>query len=197
VDWQIFTELAIDTDVSNPLSPHSLISMAHKRDLAYRYSELSTLFSILRSGDKTAIKAYFNNLKNQFNMNYKLTDEGLEVINTDLHEYREFLWDIEFEYYIKPIRQEKFHMDNVEKLKNYIHRVVYEGFAPSRTYAKKIQDAQDDTERMRAQRDMIAEATDWYVTRIHESAQSASTIPREIGVLSKSGLHSSSPETSI
>ena len=166
--------------LGNTLSVDTLKSMAHKANLAYRYTELHTLFSILRSGDKTAIKAYFNNLKTQFNMNFTLTPSGLEVINKDLNAYREFLWDVEFEYYISPIREEALHLRNMERLKKYVDKVVEKGFAPSRTYREKINVAKSKGELfdvLRAQRDMIAETTDWYVTQIHTHAQSANTVP--------------------
>lgn len=162
------------------LSIDELKRMSEKFGLVYRYSELQTLFSVMRSGDKTAIKAYFNNLKNQFNMNFTLTEKGIVVLNPSLHAYREFLWEVEHEYYIKPIRREAFHLNNVEKMNAFIRKVVEEGFTPSRTYAaiiKKAQEAGDTQAILRAQRDMIAETTDFYVTNIHMQAQSAFSAP--------------------
>jgi dGTP triphosphohydrolase len=180
--------------LGNTLPVEVLKSKAHKADLTYRYTELSSLFSILRSGDKTAIKSYFNNLKNQFNMNYRLTERGLVVVNEDLHAYREFLWDLESEYYIRPIRLEKFHLDNMRKLEQYVNRVVEEGFSPSRTYRAIIQEAKSPEDVWRAQRDMIAETTDWYVTHVNMQAQSANTLPADTSVLVSAGLQPISPE---
>lgn len=165
--------------LGNTLSVDVIKAAANKIDLAYRYTELSTLLSVLRSADKSSIKSYFNNLKNQFNMNYTMTEEGVTVINKDLHAYREFLWDIEFEYYIKPIRNRIFHEQNVGKFRNYIDRVVDGGFTPSRTYALAIEQAQSPEEKLRAQRDMIGEVTDFYVTEIHLRAQLADGVPNQ------------------
>jgi hypothetical protein len=141
------------------------------------HSELSTLFSVLGNFDKTSIKAYFNRLKNRLNMNFMPTPDGIQVINPDLHEYREFLWNIEFKYYITPIREDTFHKNNMKMLRDYIDRVVDDGFAPSRYYANKIAQATTEIERLTFQRDMIAEATDCYVTGVHETAQNADTAP--------------------
>lgn len=163
--------------LGNTIAIEPLKSMAHQADISYRYSELNTLISMIRSGDKTAIKAYFNTLKNQFNMNYTLTESGLTVINPELHAYREFLWDVEYKHYIQPIRKEPFHLSNMKKLKEYVNKVVYQGFAPSRTYAERISNAESELDVLRAQRDMIAETTDWYVTHIHKNALSAGSAP--------------------
>jgi dGTP triphosphohydrolase len=173
--------------LGNTISIDSLKSMAHQADLSYRYSELNTLISMLRSGDKTAIKAYFNTLKNQFNMNYTLSAQGLCVINPELQAYREFLWDVEMKHYIEPIRKKPFHLENMKKLEEYVDKVVVQGFAPSRTYAEKIEQADNAADVLRAQRDMIAETTDWYVTHIHKNALSAGSAPRNSHVV-KGGL---------
>ncbi len=164
--------------LGHTLSIEALKEMAHEQNLVFRYSEIQALFSIIRAGDKTAIKAYFNNLKNQFNMNYTLTPEGIKVVNEDLHAYREFLWDVEYKHYIHPLRKEAFHLNNMKMLKRYVDKVVLDGFCPSRTYSELVEQAkknEDKSALLRAQRDMIAEATDWYVTKIHMQAQSADT----------------------
>jgi dGTP triphosphohydrolase len=165
----VCSDLADFLCLGNTLSSNTLKQMADKAGLVYRYSELQALASVMRSRDKSTIKAYFNNLKNQFNMNFTLTEKGLTVLNASLHAYREFLWDVEHEHYIKPIRQEDFHLNNMKKFHAFIDKVLNEGFAPSRTYAAAIQrakDAGDRTSMLRAQRDMIAEATDLYVTNM-------------------------------
>lgn len=165
----VCSDLADFLCLGNTLSSNTLKQMADKAGLVYRYSELQALASVMRSRDKSTIKSYFNNLKNQFNMNFTLTEKGLTVLNPSLHAYREFLWDVEHEHYIKPIRKEEFHLNNMKKFHAFIDKVLNEGFAPSRTYAAAIQRAKDSGDRiamLRAQRDMIAEATDLYVANM-------------------------------
>jgi dGTP triphosphohydrolase len=147
------------------LSKRTLKDMVQKTPILYGYTELKTLLMMLESGDKTAIKAYFNNLKNLFNMNYKLTSGGLTIINHDLHEYREFLWEVEFEHYISPMRAKDFHKENMAKFMDFIDEVTKNNFSPSRTYAKKIENSTNKLDLLRAQRDMIAEVTDLYITK--------------------------------
>jgi dGTP triphosphohydrolase len=164
----ICSDLADFLCLGNTLPVETIKRLASEAHLACRYTELNSLLSVLRSCDKTAIKAYFNNLKNQFNMNYTLTSNGLTVINQDLHDYREFLWTIEYDYYIDPIRKKRFHLDNMQKFADYISRVVDDEFFPSRHYSKAIREAKSKKARLRALRDMIAEATDTFVTKDKE-----------------------------
>lgn len=143
-----------------------LKALANKLDVTYRFTELQSLFAVIKSKSKTTIRAYFNNLKNKFNMNYNLTSKGLVVVDHDLLAFREFLWEVEFNFYITPIRKGKLHLQNMERLKQYADKIVIDGERPSAFYSQIIEQGVIRDDRiaiLRAQRDMIAEATDLYV----------------------------------
>ena len=165
--------------LGNDLPIKGLKKLAEECDLTYRFGELSNLLVIASSKDKSAIKTYFNTLKNRFNQNFSLTENGIEIIDHDLHAYREYLWDVEYRYYITPNRREKQHHDNMAMFSAYIEQVIKGGFTPSRTYRKLIEQETDPIEKLRLQRDMIAETTDWYVTRVQMMANIANTAPHE------------------
>jgi dGTP triphosphohydrolase len=152
--------------LGNSIPANDVKALAENVDLKCRFSHLAPLIFVLQSNDKKVVNNYFNNLKNEFNMNYKLTENGVEVINKDLEDFREFLWKLEFQYYISPLRKEEFHLNNMKSFTAFIDKVVIDGFSPSRTYTKAIASATNPIETLRAQRDMIAEATDWYVTKM-------------------------------
>jgi dGTP triphosphohydrolase len=149
--------------LGNTVDIQKLHRMAKNCQLNYRYGELATLSEIIRDNSKGSIKSYFNDIKNRFNQNYTLTNNGLTVINKDLENYREFLYDLSFEFYIKPIRNNKLHSDNILKLKNYIQDVVDGKCSPSDHYTRKIKESKNDIEKYTYMRDMIAEVSDWYI----------------------------------
>lgn len=165
--------------LGNELQIKALKQLADEHNLAYRFGELSTLFAIAASRDKSTIKAYFNTLKNRLNQNLIFNGKGLAVQDSDLNAYREFLWDVEYRYYIVPNRREPQHHQNMSMFSAYIDRVVKEGYAPSRTYRILIEQAKTEVEKLRLQRDMIAESTDWFVTKVQLSAQAANTAPHQ------------------
>lgn len=166
----ICSDLADYLCLGNTLSIKDIMRKATKRNLALRHTELNAFFAMVKSGSKTAIKAYFNNLKNKLNMNYVITNNGLDFVNKDLVSYREFLWLVEWEYYIKPIAKNPSFINNMENLKRYISCVINEGHAPSSHYQSKISKSNDDIEKLRYQRDMIGETTDAYINRFSAQA---------------------------
>ena len=121
------------------------------------------MVSAVQSGSKTKIKQFFLDLKTQFNQNWKLTDEGLNYIDKDLYEFRESLSKIEFEFFIKPIRREEFHLNNMKNLELIINKTLQDEFCDSSFYKEKIENASNKKELLEAQRDMVAELSDWYV----------------------------------
>ena len=159
----VCSDLADFLCLGNTIDIRELKQLAKSRKLEYRYSELNTLSNIIKSGSKTSIKAYFNDLKNRFNMNYVITDDGITVVDEDLLSYREFLSFIENEFYIKPLRQNQNHLNNMVKFEKYINAVVEDGYMPSRHYGSLIESATTDIEKYTLMRDMIGETTDWYV----------------------------------
>ena len=162
----ICSDIADYLCLGHTLPAEKLKQMASDMNLAYQYTELPNLISLLKSDSKTAIKSHFLNLKNKFNTNYKLTKRGIEVIDKDLHEYREFLWNVEFMFYITPIRKGDMHKSNMERLTAYADMVTTGGYCPSKVYGRMIEAAKKEDrplDVLRAQRDMIAEATDLFV----------------------------------
>lgn len=169
--------------IGNSLPINELKALATQHNLTYRFGELNTLFAIANSGDKSAIKAYFNTIKNRLNQNFSLGNCGITVKDKDLQAYREFLWAVEYKYYIVPNRREKQHHEHLAMLSAYIDKVVKEGFAPSRTYARLIDAEKDPIAKLRLQRDMIAESTDLFITQVYRQGVSACTTPHhEIGL---------------
>lgn len=117
----------------------------------------------VQSGSKTQIKDFFLEVKEMFNDNWKLTDKGLDYINADIYQFRESLSKIEFEFFIKPIRKEEFHYNNLKSLELIINKTLEDDFCESTFYKDKIENASSKKELLEAQRDMVAELSDWYV----------------------------------
>ncbi len=137
--------------------------VAHKNKFHLEYSELSNFNSMIKSGSKTTVKAYFNNLSNRFNCNYTLTENGIVIVDKDLFDFREFLYSLEWEFFILPKQNSKENQENIKKLKDYLNFVIQNNHFPSKTYRKKINAAKTEMERIRHIRDMVGENTDWYI----------------------------------
>lgn len=149
--------------LGNTIDIEVMHRMSKESSLSCRYRELITLSNIIKDNSKTSIKAYFNELKNRFNCNYNITDEGLIVIDKDLEDYREFLYELCLEFYIYPIRDQSFHKENMKKLESYMDDVISGKCSPSEHYTAKINTAKNDVEKYTYMRDMIAEVSDWYI----------------------------------
>lgn len=121
------------------------------------------MVNAVQSGSKTKIKDFFLDLKNQFNQNWKLTENGLNYIDKDLYEFRESLSKIEFEFFIKPIRKDAFHLNNMKNLELIMNKTLQGEFCDSTFYRNKLENTSNRKELLEAQRDMIAELSDWYV----------------------------------
>lgn len=121
------------------------------------------MVSAVNSGSKTRIKEFFRGLKNQFNANWTLTENGLTVIDKNLFKFREALSKVEFEHFIKPIRKEEFHKNNMHTLKVFTNNILDENFGESSLYTDIIKNTNDKETKLRAMRDMIGEVSDWYV----------------------------------
>lgn len=149
--------------LGNKIDLVQMHAMAKEQKVSYRYSELNTLSNIIKSYSKGAIKAYFNDLKNRFNCNYKLTSNGIVVIDPNLENYREFLSKLCFTFFINPSKEDPLHKKNLESFKQYVDDVVTGSFSPSDTYSNKISKAKSEDVKLTYMRDMIAEVSDWYI----------------------------------
>lgn len=154
--------------LGNSVNLNKLHKIAKEMNIDYRYSEIKVLSDIIKDNSKTTIKSYFNDVKNRLNCNYKLTNGGLVVINKKLEEYREFLSKLCFEFYIYPIRDNDFHLRNMEMFKKYVDDVIEGKYSPSEYYTKKIKNSKTDIEKYTYMRDMIAEVSDWYILNYHK-----------------------------
>lgn len=159
----VCSDLADFFCLGNSLSLREMRDFARDKKLDLECSELTILSNMIRSGSKTAIKAYFNELKNRFNFNYKITENGLEVCDKDLYDYREFLAAVEFKFFIKPKQSSERNVNNLKLLEEYINYVLDNKYYPSKTYRKLILKTEDKNEYLRLIRDMIGENTDWYI----------------------------------
>lgn len=157
--------------LGNTINLRKLHRLAKEERVYYRYSELNTLSNIIKSSSKGSIKAYFNDLKNRFNSNYELTNNGVTVIDSELEKYREFLNKLCFNFYIYPIREDKFHITNMESFKQYVSDVVSGKYSPSESYTDKISNSKTDIEKYTYMRDMIAEVSDWYILNYKNKKQ--------------------------
>jgi dGTP triphosphohydrolase len=159
----VCSDLADFFCLGNSVSLKEIRTFAKGKRFDLECSELSVLADLVRSNSKTAIKAYFNTLKNRFNFNYTITDSGLNVSNQDLDDYREFLYAFEVKFFIKPTMKTEKHESNLKALEYYIDYVHHMEYYPSKTYKALIEGAKNSQEALTHMRDMIAETTDWYV----------------------------------
>lgn len=120
------------------------------------------MFRAIESDSKTQVRDFFLEMKNAFNFNYKLTDNGLEVIDKELYRFRESLSKIEHKFFIQPIRKEEFHIKNIQNLEKFIKNSL-EGFCESNIYKEKINNSISSEEKLQNIRDMISEVSDWYI----------------------------------
>jgi len=120
----VCSDLADFFCLGNSIPLRAMRDLARDKKLDLECSELATLSNMIKSGSKTAIKSYFNELKNRFNFNFKLTNNGLEVESKDLHDYREFLADVEWLFFIKPKQESKRNISNLKLLEEYIDYVL-------------------------------------------------------------------------
>lgn len=131
---------------------------------------VSSLISVMKSESKTSIKSYFNNVKNDLNRNYRITEDGLTPINNELVQYKRFLKKVEQEFFIKPIKKSEEYAYNKMLFEKYIELVVNEEYYPSKHYKREILKYKgvDHEMYLKMLRNMIAETSDWYVKDVIE-----------------------------
>lgn len=133
--------------------------------------------SSLQEKGVSEIQNYFENKMKLFNKNFRIkTDSELFEDNKffitykdeTIQQMRELFSDITYEMFIRPIRKQPFHLNNMQLLELLVNRTYEEQFTESTRYSKKMKSALDnnDTEGyLKAVRDMVGELTDWYVIR--------------------------------
>ena len=127
------------------------------------HSFLLYVIEAIRKDSKTMIKEAFNKLRFMFCENYYLSDNlEIKAKRDSLVKLKDKMYAFEVEHFIhgKDIdASREVYMDIFEQ---YIEW-VFKGNYPSRTYKKAIRKADNEVERLRMIRDMIAETTDLYV----------------------------------
>lgn len=124
------------------------------------------MVSAVNSGSKTEIRSFFDGVKDLFNDNYKLTDYGIKMKDKSIYGFREALSKMSFEFYIKPLRVDEFHLDNVKRLEVFINHCVDGYYNESKYYGKRIKDELKLGNKKRVLeyiRDMVAEVSDHFV----------------------------------
>lgn len=129
---------------------------------------LQEFVEISQNGDKSTIKSVLSKFKEMANESYVISDIGLEMINPKIEMLREAINKITMEYYIRPIRTEPFHQDNMQKLSDLLDEMLAGRFLPSKHYRGIIEGTNCDLTKYRAIRDMIGEVSDWYVLNMHD-----------------------------
>lgn len=146
--------------MGSQLEAKNILQFAERFNVTHMVDDL---IEVANCGSKNEIKKFFSDLKESFNFNHRLDDNGLSFINNDRLRLRELLSKLSFEFYIKPLRSMDFHTENKEKLKLFIDEVVNNNFHPSSFYREKLKSASTKEDRLIALRDMIGEVSDWYV----------------------------------
>ena len=127
------------------------------------HSFLLYVIEAIRKDDKTMIKVAFNNLRYMFCENYYISDNlEIKAKRKSLVKLKDKMYAFEVEHFIhgKDIdASREVYMNIFEQYINW----VFEGNYPSRTYKKAIKHADNEEEKLRMIRDMIAETTDLYV----------------------------------
>lgn len=158
------TDLSDFLSMGNTLSEKKLLNLSKSHNLTSEYIEqIKLIAKLAKNGSKNEIRVFFSQLKQSFNANYDLTDNGIVTIDLELEKYREFLNDVSLEFYIKPIRKMDLHIGNMTKLMAFTDHVFNDGFHPSKHYNEMIDGTDCEEEKIRYKRDMITEVSDWYV----------------------------------
>lgn len=148
--------------------------------------EFNLFASLIHGGDSLALERYFDDLRRRFNRNYKFGVHGLVPINHDLHEWREFLWTVEFELTIKPQRINSEHLSRMKNLEQICLDVFNNGVFLSESYQEKIEHAKRSglaIDVLRLQRDMLAELSDWDIIHYVSTADPVSSFSFADGVI--------------
>jgi dGTP triphosphohydrolase len=150
--------------LGNTLYINEIVKLERYNTLTIKFQRESIkMINVIKSKNKSDITVYFNTIKDLFNANYTITDDGLTVLDNDLLNYREFLSDIECEFFIKPIQKSDFNKQNIAMLKFFINYVIKNKFYPSKTYKKLIENSTNEQEKLTHIRNMVSEVTDCYV----------------------------------
>lgn len=127
------------------------------------------LHEIILEGNKSNIKSFFNNLKNEFNNILTINEKGIVFDNNEMFAFREYLAEVEYKLFISPIKEDITHLNNLEMLKDFINYVVENKYYPSKTYKKLIESTDCQKQKYIYIRDMVSEVSDWYIISFHKN----------------------------
>jgi dGTP triphosphohydrolase len=144
-----------------------IISFIEKRGKAVPSKvacHLDQMLSTIELESKSETKRYFSELKTKLNLNYIITENGLEHVDDSLVYFRKMLSEISMEFYINNERNKPEHRKIMGNMMRFISNVYDGNLSISKHYDQKLRlTGHDPNESMRIKRDMIAEASDWYV----------------------------------
>tara|TARA_Y100001960_G_scaffold297811_1_gene344528 strand:+ start:2532 stop:3614 length:1083 start_codon:yes stop_codon:yes gene_type:complete len=135
---------------------------------------LTAAIKAIEDKNITLIKMIFSNLKVKFNQNYYL-GKNLQLCPKDkeMQEFREELFKIDVQKYIFSDVVKSRRAVESKMLEFYIDYILENEFYPSKYYKTKIAQATSDIEKYTLIRDMIADTTDAYVTKVYEDKYAA------------------------
>jgi len=124
---------------------------------------LFNIIQAVKAKDKSLIKRAFGKLNVILNLNYEIGENlSLKPRNEELIKFRNELYGVENNIFINSEFVQKQKERHIQMFRKYVEWVM-EGNYPSKTYKKLIEQTNDNTNRLRLIRDMVAETTDWYV----------------------------------
>jgi len=163
-----FSDMADYLCMGETLKVEDIVKTAKQFGFSSDDPMLKEFIDISQSGDKSRIKEGLSNFKYMTNQSYELTDMGLQMTNSKLELLREAINKMTMDFYIAPIREQRFHHENLRKLDAVLTEMLEGRFTPSRHYGNAIDNALSEKERLIAIRDMIAEVSDWYIINTYD-----------------------------
>jgi dGTP triphosphohydrolase len=165
--------------LGNYLTLSQLNSLSLYNRLSPEYqTECLALLIVTEKAKKSDIKRYFNHFKNRFNLNYRLSNKGISVIDNDLWQYREYLNQLEKEYFIKPLR-DNVRSKQLKLMAKFTDYVMDNKFYPSAEYSVRINESKNQTQKLRNVRNMIAEVSDWYIFSLFDEKGKPLSSPKD------------------
>lgn len=153
--------------LGNNITKEELIAFAEKQGQYHLiFDHVNDLWDVVKTNDKSKIKKYFADMTNAFNFNHTLTEDGIAFINEVLYHFREYLVSLTYVYFITPVCEDEFTLQNRELLEDFLDYVFENEFYPSKHYSGLILNEVDVENKLRLIRDMVSEVSDWYVFKM-------------------------------
>lgn len=153
--------------LGNTISKDELVLFAKEQGSFHLISDyVNELVDVIGANDKSKTKKYFANMTNNFNFNHTLTEDGIGFIDESIFHFREYLVELTYRFFIKPVSEDEFTLSNQELLNTFLDYVYDNEFYASSHYGELIKNTEDENLKLRYMRDMVAEVSDWYIFTI-------------------------------